>query len=266
MAKTRKATSKKQAAKKKAVKRSKVKPARRGVKQAKKGARKKPAKVSARATKAAKRPLKKATASRPKPKAAAKPRQAGKKTVATRKPAAAAPAPRHRAKQVVVKPSPVAVAAPAPAGKPAGKQGQPAVARIVARPVARPASKDQAPVAVDPRSFPALREKLEKKRQDMLAMYERDLRSGQEASDENTDDIVDRANNAYSRELMFALSDSERKLLFQVEGALKRMDEGSYGRCVHCAQQISAPRLEAVPWARHCIDCQELQEKGLLED
>ena len=123
-----------------------------------------------------------------------------------------------------------------------------------------------APAAADPRSFPALREKLEKKRQVMLAMYERDLRSGQEASDENTDDIVDRANNAYSRELMFSLSDSERKLLFQVEAALQRMTDGAYGRCVHCAQQISAARLEAVPWARHCIDCQELQGKGLRED
>jgi DnaK suppressor protein len=112
----------------------------------------------------------------------------------------------------------------------------------------------------------ALRQRLEKQRQDILDMYKRDLRVGQETSDDGTEDIVDRANNSYHRELMFALSDSERQLLLQIEEALARMDAGTYGHCVHCGDPIAMPRLQAVPWARYCIDCQELQEKGMLED
>ena len=114
--------------------------------------------------------------------------------------------------------------------------------------------------------FDALRERLEAKQQDILAMYKRDLKVGQETSEDGTEDIVDRANNAYHRELMFSLSDGERQLLLQVQDALKRFDNGTYGSCVHCADTIAMPRLQAVPWARYCIDCQELQEKGMLED
>jgi DnaK suppressor protein len=117
-----------------------------------------------------------------------------------------------------------------------------------------------------PGELAAMREKLEKKRQDIAAMYRRDLRSGQEATDENTDDLVDRANNAYNRELNFALSGTERLLLVQVEEALARLDAATFGNCVSCGRPIARPRLEALPWARYCIDCQELQEKGLLVD
>ena len=113
--------------------------------------------------------------------------------------------------------------------------------------------------------FDALRDRLIQQRQEILNMYKQDVRAGQESADDGTDDIVDRANNAYNRELMFSLSDAERTTLLQIENALLRMDEGSYGRCANCGQTINVLRLEAVPWARFCIDCQELAEKGLLE-
>ena len=47
-------------------------------------------------------------------------------------------------------------------------------------------------------------------------------------------------------------------------GELKRIDEGTYGRCAHCGEPIGPKRLEALPWAKLCIDCQELLERGLL--
>lgn len=112
----------------------------------------------------------------------------------------------------------------------------------------------------------ALRERLLEHRREILDMYERDLRVGQEASDDGTEDIVDRANNAYNREFMFSLSDSERQMLLEVERALERMDGGAYGTCVNCGTEIPSARLQALPWARYCIDCQEKQEKGLLEE
>ncbi|HEX9943380.1 MAG TPA: TraR/DksA family transcriptional regulator [Thermoanaerobaculia bacterium] len=113
--------------------------------------------------------------------------------------------------------------------------------------------------------FQTLRERLQNQRDEILNMYKQDLRAGQESADDGTEDIVDRANNAYNRELMFSLSDNERATLLQIENALRRMDEGGYGKCANCGQQIHILRLEAVPWARFCIDCQELAEKGLLE-
>ena len=114
-------------------------------------------------------------------------------------------------------------------------------------------------------SYEALRERLLKQKQEILDMYNQDLKAGQESADDGTDDIVDRANAAYNRELMFSLSDGERQLLLQIGDALRRMDQGSYGRCSNCGNTIAVQRLEAVPWARFCIDCQELAEKGLLE-
>ncbi|HSS52362.1 MAG TPA: TraR/DksA family transcriptional regulator [Thermoanaerobaculia bacterium] len=125
--------------------------------------------------------------------------------------------------------------------------------------------KAKATVEVPQDQYKTLRTRLQKQRDEILDMYKQDLRAGQESADDGTEDIVDRANNAYNRELMFSLSDAERTTLLQIENALLRMDEGTYGRCSNCGQTINVLRLEAVPWARFCIDCQELAEKGILE-
>ena len=112
----------------------------------------------------------------------------------------------------------------------------------------------------------SFRDRLVEHRQEILSLYERDLRAGQASTDEGTEDIVDRANNSYNRELMFSLSDSERSKLLAVDAALARIEEGSYGKCINCGRDIGTKRLEAVPWARYCIDCQELAEQGMLEE
>ena len=66
--------------------------------------------------------------------------------------------------------------------------------------------------------------------------------------------------------LTFALllSDSDREMLRQIEEAVAKIKDGRYGNCNECKSEISDKRLEAVPWARYCIKCQELEEKGLL--
>lgn len=112
----------------------------------------------------------------------------------------------------------------------------------------------------------ALRDRLLRQRDDILNMYRQDLRAGQESTDDGTEDIVDRANNSYNRELMFSLSDGERQMLLEVEAALKRIEVESFGKCINCGCPIATRRLQALPWARYCIDCQELEEKGLLAD
>ena len=129
---------------------------------------------------------------------------------------------------------------------------------------AQKASQPNAEVSED--KFAALRTRLIEQRREIHQMYSQDVRAGQESADDGTDDIVDRANNAYNRELMFSLSDAERQTLLQIEGALQRMDAGTYGKCGNCGSQIHPLRLDAVPWTRFCIDCQEMAEKGLLEN
>ena len=96
----------------------------------------------------------------------------------------------------------------------------------------------------------------------------KDLAKNREVSDETVDDsaqdMVDRATSAYTKEFAYSLSESERKILLLIDQALERIEAGTYGSCVHCGQPCQEKRLEAVPWARHCFDCQELQDKGLI--
>jgi len=107
-------------------------------------------------------------------------------------------------------------------------------------------------------------ESLQKKRREVVSLYEHDVKVGQESTDDNSDDFADRANNSYNRETMFALSDVERRMVIQIDESLMRIQKGTFGICTHCGCMIGRPRLEAVPWAKFCIDCQEKEEKGLL--
>ena len=108
------------------------------------------------------------------------------------------------------------------------------------------------------------KESLQTKRREVVNLYEHDVKVGQESTDDNSDDFADRANNSYNRETMFALSDVERRMVIQIDEALLRIDKSAFGICTHCSNLIGRPRLEAVPWAKFCIDCQEKDEKGLL--
>ena len=105
---------------------------------------------------------------------------------------------------------------------------------------------------------------LRRKQQELVDSYQRDKAAGNALPDDGIQDLADKAASAYSKELNFSLSDGERNLLMQIEEALGRIDEGNYGTCTNCGNTIGDKRLLAVPWTPFCIDCQELQEKGLL--
>lgn len=110
-----------------------------------------------------------------------------------------------------------------------------------------------------------LHERLLDEKQKILDLYEQDLKAGQQSSDFGTEDLVDQANAAWTREFNFALSDGERKQLLLIDAALLRLEEGSYGFCLYSGEPIAYPRLHAVPWARYTVDVQEKIEKGMLE-
>lgn len=103
-------------------------------------------------------------------------------------------------------------------------------------------------------------------RREILDLLENDRKAGQEAGVQDVDDIVDRANSSYSREFLFSLTGGESEQLRLIEEALSRIEEGTYGVCQNCGQAIGEPRLKAVPWARYCVDCQEMAEQGLFPD
>lgn len=111
-----------------------------------------------------------------------------------------------------------------------------------------------------------MRNRLERQRQEIMDLYVHDLREGQKFQNDGAEDLVDRANDAYNREFMLSLSGSERQILLEIEDALVRMDKGGFGTCTHCDRKIAGKRLQAVPWARYCIDCQERSEQGMLEE
>jgi len=108
----------------------------------------------------------------------------------------------------------------------------------------------------------AMRKKLEAKRKEVLEGVSRAREMGSVETESGAPDIADRATSAFQREFSFSLSENEGKMLRLIDEAIARLDNGRFGLCVHCEQPIEKQRLVALPWARHCVACQELQDRG----
>jgi DnaK suppressor protein len=91
------------------------------------------------------------------------------------------------------------------------------------------------------------------------------LRKRDEIAIEKSPDAIDEVTRAAERELAIRNLDRESNLLRNVRLALRRIDDGSYGVCAHCEEDISPKRLAAVPWAPFCIRCQELADRNERE-
>jgi len=73
--------------------------------------------------------------------------------------------------------------------------------------------------------------------------------------------MADMSADTYDRELTPSMLSNEQEVLYQIDDALKRLDEGSFGICSQCNQAITMSRLRAVPYASMCIDCQRVKEQ-----
>lgn len=82
---------------------------------------------------------------------------------------------------------------------------------------------------------------------------------------EKSADALDEVQHAAERELAIRNLDRESNLLRNVRSALRRIDDGSFGICLHCEEEISPKRIAAVPWAPFCIQCQEQADKNQEE-
>jgi RNA polymerase-binding protein DksA len=83
--------------------------------------------------------------------------------------------------------------------------------------------------------------------------------SGEEAVFDNH--LADTATETYDRELDYTLEENSEHVLADIDAALRRIEEGTYGICTNCDKRIAEERLEARPWATLCINCQRERER-----
>jgi DnaK suppressor protein len=83
--------------------------------------------------------------------------------------------------------------------------------------------------------------------------------AGEETAYDNH--LADTATETYDRELDYTLEENSEHVLGEIDAALARIENGTYGTCTNCGKQIPEERLEALPWATLCIGCQRDQER-----
>jgi len=120
--------------------------------------------------------------------------------------------------------------------------------------------------SMEKKKIEQFKKRLETRQQELRRMVSRTQQDGRSADEDTAQDIADRAASSYTKEFLFHQSNNDRQLLQMVEGALSRIREGTFGECISCGKEINPKRLEAVPWTRHCIECQEKLEQGRLEE
>jgi DnaK suppressor protein len=119
---------------------------------------------------------------------------------------------------------------------------------------------------MDKKTREVYKKKLSEKRRELTNAYIKNRSYGMESDEGGTQDLADKASNSYTKEFLYSLSNAERVILDEVEQALERLEEDDFGVCEECSEKITKKRLDAVPWARHCVPCQQRIEAGVHEE
>jgi len=127
----------------------------------------------------------------------------------------------------------------------------------------KPVREKKLPPVLSKSELAHYRQKLVAKREDLLTGMQRAEQEEKQLDEAGeVKDAADLASDAYEREFTNELTDAERRSVGQIESALERMKTGEYGRCVTCGKKIPKIRLEAMPSAWLCINCQtQLEQK-----
>jgi DnaK suppressor protein len=112
---------------------------------------------------------------------------------------------------------------------------------------------------------PSFQEILERMREETLYSLSRTRKEGRGIKQDTPQDTGERSESSFSKEFLFQRSTEQRLLLRQIEEALQRIREGTFGECLSCGEEINVKRLEAMPWAEYCRDCQEVFERTIPE-
>lgn len=119
------------------------------------------------------------------------------------------------------------------------------------------------PLATQDQKWQEIRMILEKLKEDTLREIRKSVKKGTEAvaAIEPGGDIYDQASSERDRELGLLLGDREREKIHSIDEALLRIDDGEYGICEECDEDIPLGRLKAMPFTRHCVKCKSDLEK-----
>ncbi len=74
--------------------------------------------------------------------------------------------------------------------------------------------------------------------------------------------MADMASDSYDRELSLNIAGGEQEIVYEIDEALKRIEDGKFGKCITCEKKIPQKRLNAVPYAKYCIQCKSKEEKN----
>ena len=117
---------------------------------------------------------------------------------------------------------------------------------------------------MDKKRLEYYKKRLLTRREELTKTIARTQEEGRAADDDPTVDLADKAANSYTKEFLFGMTNADRSVLNLIDEALKRITKNEFGVCANCQEEMQQKRLEAVPWAKHCIGCQEKKEQGLL--
>jgi len=122
-----------------------------------------------------------------------------------------------------------------------------------------PAKKNQASEALTRQELAAIAATLSEMKTDISKNVED--KKNLDMLEPEVGDSIDQATQSLDKEILFELSDNERKILRDIESSLRKMEKGTYGLCEHCKNIIEKKRIKALPSARYCIACQSGSEK-----
>ncbi len=105
------------------------------------------------------------------------------------------------------------------------------------------------------------RNKLLKKKEEIVDKISKTYNESKEVESGIAQDVADKAESSYTKEFLLSLTNAEREQLLLIDEALNRVDKKELGICQSCGKTINKKRLDVVPWAPYCIDCQEKEEE-----
>ncbi len=115
---------------------------------------------------------------------------------------------------------------------------------------------------LDKKTLHRLKKVLLKEREEIIGGVKQIYESSKEIGQDGIQDIGDEAANIYNKQILLSLNENERMRLQEVDEALDRIENGTYGICEECGGPIGLKRLEVRPVAKYCVPCKTKQEKA----
>src|SRR5260370_20748820 len=124
---------------------------------------------------------------------------------------------------------------------------------------------DKVKAGMDKKRLEYYKKKLLTRREELTKTIARTQEEGRTADEDPTVDLADKAANSYTKEFLFGMTNTDRRVLNMIDAALKRIQTDEYGVCANCQEELQQKRLGRVPWGKHFIACQVKIEHGLLQ-